>query len=153
MHVKAINGEVVQFPYRMRDLLTENPTTSFPQGYEQLDELLAEFDVYPVTQADQPAFDARTQTIAQDTQPELVDGVWILGWTVTDILEEVIAAQEQQTVDFVRSERDRFLRETDWMALSDQTLTPEWAAYRQALRELPQQEGFPHDIKWPTEPQ
>jgi hypothetical protein len=51
-----------------------------------------------------------------------------------------------------RSERNRLLSETDWMALSDNTMTPEWASYRQALRDITAQEGFPYDVTWPTKP-
>lgn len=59
----------------------------------------------------------------------------------------------------VRAERDALLLEVDavagnalrWAALDADTQT-EWAAYRQALLAVPQQDGFPNDITWPTEP-
>jgi len=57
------------------------------------------------------------------------------------------------TADEVRAERDRLLAATDWMALSDVNMSPEWIAYRQALRDLPQQEGFPSNVVWPTKPE
>ena len=52
----------------------------------------------------------------------------------------------------VRNKRDRLLSDTDWMALSDNTMTPEWATYRQALRDITAQEGFPYSGNWPTKP-
>jgi hypothetical protein len=52
----------------------------------------------------------------------------------------------------IRSERDALIAQTDWMALSDVTLAPEWVTYRQALRDVPQQEGFPENVTWPPEP-
>ena len=52
----------------------------------------------------------------------------------------------------VRLKRDRLLSDTDWMALSDNTMTPEWATYRQALRDITAQEGFPYSVNWPTKP-
>ena len=52
----------------------------------------------------------------------------------------------------IRAERGLRLSETDWMALSDNTMTPEWASYRQALRDLTAQEGFPHTVEWPNKP-
>ena len=52
----------------------------------------------------------------------------------------------------VRGERDRFLSETDWWALSDRTMTAEQTAYRQALRDITSQAGFPTNITWPQEP-
>jgi len=51
-----------------------------------------------------------------------------------------------------RNQRNRLLAETDWMALSDNTMTPEWASYRQALRDITEQTGFPYSVVWPTKP-
>ena len=53
----------------------------------------------------------------------------------------------------VRTTRDAKLAETDWTALSDVTMSPEMAAYRQALRDVPAQSGFPHEITWPSKPE
>ena len=59
----------------------------------------------------------------------------------------VIVTEEQ-----VREERDDKLAETDWMASSDLTMSSEWATYRQALRDVPAQAGFPENVTWPLEP-
>jgi len=53
----------------------------------------------------------------------------------------------------VRLKRNRLLADTDWMALSDNTMTPEWASYRQALRDITGQTGFPYSVNWPTKPE
>lgn len=51
--------------------------------------------------------------------------------------------------------RDKLLAASDWMMTFDSPLTDEekaaWAAYRQELRDLPQQEGYP-DVLLPTPP-
>jgi len=60
----------------------------------------------------------------------------------------------------VRKDRDaRLAAEVDPIAgnaLRWAALTPEqqqaWADYRQALLDVPQQDGFPHDVVWPTKP-
>ena len=52
----------------------------------------------------------------------------------------------------VRWERDRLLAETDWWGVSDQTMTQAQSDYRKALRDIPQQSGFPSDVTWPTKP-
>ena len=52
-----------------------------------------------------------------------------------------------------RSIRDSLLSETDWWATSDRTMTAEQTAYRQALRDITDQAGFPTDITWPTKPE
>jgi hypothetical protein len=51
-----------------------------------------------------------------------------------------------------RSKRDSKLAATDWMALSDVTMSPEWATYRQALRDVTDQVGFPENVNWPVKP-
>ena len=49
----------------------------------------------------------------------------------------------------IRMKRDRLLQESDWTQLIDAPVDREaWADYRQALRDLPQQEGFPGELVW-----
>ena len=54
----------------------------------------------------------------------------------------------------VRSERNRLLIETDWTQGRDVVLSndAEWKTYRQALRDLSSQSGFPSNVTWPTKP-
>lgn len=53
----------------------------------------------------------------------------------------------------VRAERDALLIDSDYTQLSDSPVdSTVWATYRQALRDVPQQDGFPDTITWPTKP-
>lgn len=56
----------------------------------------------------------------------------------------------------VRAERSRRLRGSDWTHIADAPISAaqraQWAAYRQALRDLPSAPGFPDAITWPQEP-
>ena len=56
----------------------------------------------------------------------------------------------------VRADRAALLSSTDWTQVSDSPLSAEerarWAAYRQALRDIPSQGGFPWPIQWPVRP-
>lgn len=54
--------------------------------------------------------------------------------------------------DQLRGKRNRLLTETDYLASSDQTLSVEMAAYRQALRDLPANTTDPENPVWPTKP-
>jgi hypothetical protein len=57
------------------------------------------------------------------------------------------------TADEVRAERNRLLDESDWTQVIDAPVDQTaWAVYRQALREVPQQAGFPQNVVWPTKP-
>lgn len=59
----------------------------------------------------------------------------------------------EQVAPVVREKRDALLSSTDWWGLSDHTMTADQIAYRQALREIPEQAGFPTEITWPTKPE
>jgi len=84
-----------------------------------------------------------------------------LEWHSTDIPQPTDAEIEaeverliaQQPAKEARAKRDRLIAETDWMALSDVQMSDEWAAYRQALRDVPEQPGFPDNIDWPEKPE
>lgn len=62
---------------------------------------------------------------------------------------------EQLAVE-VRAQRDALLSACDWTQMPDSPLSEEekaaYQTYRQALRDVPQQEGFPETISWPEEP-
>lgn len=53
----------------------------------------------------------------------------------------------------LRDERNKRLAETDYLALSDSTLTDEMRTYRQALRDLPANTTDPANPVWPTKPE
>lgn len=54
----------------------------------------------------------------------------------------------------VRAERDQLLAATDWTQAADapEKTRIKWQPYRQALRDVPEQDGFPHNVVWPEKP-
>jgi len=56
-----------------------------------------------------------------------------------------------------RAKRDRLLADSDWVTIrATDTGTPvptEWQTYRQALRDITEQTGFPENIEWPSKPE
>ena len=96
---------------------------------------------------------------------EQIDGKWyakyILGPVFTDgettAAEQEAAYKAQKDAEFAKSardSRDNLLSECDWTQISDATVDKSaWATYRQALRDLPQQAGFPATINWPVKPE
>jgi hypothetical protein len=77
---------------------------------------------------------------------------------VTHTAEEQEAAYVQRIDDEqaarVRADRDKRLVDTDWTQVADaQVDKAVWATYRQALRDVPAQAGFPHDVTWPDQPE
>lgn len=53
----------------------------------------------------------------------------------------------------VRAKRNQLLLSSDWTQVLDSPVDKAvWATYRQALRNVPSQQGFPWDVQWPVEP-
>ena len=154
--VKTSNGQVEQFPYTLGDLRRDNPQTSFPKKIG--DAILASYGIYHVMPETQPEYDNLVQSLVRDPEPHnnetAVDeetgetyntGRWVIGYTAEN-------KPQYQAEDAVRNKRDQLLKETDWMALSDVTMSAEMTSYRQALRDITAQAGFPYEVTWPTKP-
>ena len=66
------------------------------------------------------------------------------------------AARIERTKNEVRGRRSWLLNSCDWTQLADSPLTAEkkaaYVTYRQALRDVPEQAGFPNTIDWPVDP-
>ena len=148
MFVKIIDDEPVD--YTVAQLKKDNKNTSFPK--ELSNDLLASFGVYPAVVAEHPSFNSETHGASLKDTPTEVDGVWTYGWTITEYTESQLAAGESALALDIREERNSKLLETDWIGLSDVTMSSAWATYRQALRDIPSQEGFPKNITWPNKP-
>jgi len=54
----------------------------------------------------------------------------------------------------VREMRDYYLKESDWRAMNDRTISQAWEDFRQALRDLPQDNATANDAAdaWPVMP-
>lgn len=58
------------------------------------------------------------------------------------------------TAEEIRRERYQLLAASDWTQVADAPVDQAaWTAYRQALRDVPQQAGFPEDVVWPSKPE
>ena len=86
-----------------------------------------------------------------------IDGKWFTKYSVADMDDEAKAAKDEEQAKSVRTQRTEKLRDCDWTQLDDtpmsNTQKADWATYRQALRDVPDQAGFPFDIEWPTQPE
>lgn len=93
-----------------------------------------------------PDLVARMLPVGGDVQP---------GWVRQE--DGVFAAPPSgPSLAEIRARRDAELARSDWTQMADAPLSvaqrAEWAAYRAALRALPQQPGFPGTVTWPERP-
>ena len=136
--------------------------TSFPRVWDE--SVLDHIGVDPVFESPTPAT-TRYQTAFKSGVKQL-NGKWVWAWTIGPTFtsnEEATAAEQQaahvQRIDdeqakAIRADRDKRLVDTDWTQVADaQVDKAVWATYRQALRDVPAQAGFPHDVTWPDQPE
>lgn len=142
MYVKITNGSVNQFPYTIGQLRRDNPQTSFPKDIPI--DLLQSYNVYPVSVANEPSFNPLSQTLSRNETPTHDGAKWVIGHSVTN-------KTTQEAEAAVRDKRNALLLESDLHALADR-ITNNWRTYRQSLRDLPAQDGFPNTVSWPKFP-
>jgi len=142
MYIKLTNGTPTK--YTIGQLRRDNPNTSFPKRIS--DEVLAEWDVYPYVMQSVGNVNYDTHEVVSGNI-EQVNGVWTQ-------LRSLQQRPSDEVAQRMRLLRDRKLAETDYLALSDNTLTTEMTTYRQALRDITDHANFPYlqDADWPTKP-
>ena len=125
----------------------------------------------PVLAAPKPEPSAAYKQVGRNGAVQDANGNWVEAWQESDMFadttedgvtttkaEHEAAYQARLDADAaasVRSARDAKLAETDWMGMSDVTMSTEMATYRQALRDITAHADFPNlsDDDWPVEPE
>ena len=134
--IKMVDG--VARAYSTAAFRAENSRTVY--GASISTRHLSAQDVYRVRAGVKPA-EAVGCKVVQDGFPTLVDGVWVHGY-----VSVALDAGEARTL------RDELLAGTDWAGNSDVVMSDQLTAYRSALRDIPQQAGFPETTNWPNKP-
>jgi hypothetical protein len=126
-----------------------HPNTSIPQQLTEttINDLGGDV-VFEGPQA-QPT---RYQTAFRDGV-EQIDGKWYTKYSVADITAEAIVAKDAEQAALMRQERSGKLADCDWTQVADSPVDKTvWATYRQSLRDITAQAGFPWTITWPDAP-
>ena len=131
--------------------LKRETTISLPSQWS--DSVLDALNVDLVVQQEIPSYDSATQKVELNSTATQVNGEWVQDWTVLTMTAQEQAENDTQARAAVRQHRDALLQQTDWRASSDLVLPTEWATYRQALRDITSQEGFPYTLDWPAKPE
>lgn len=78
---------------------------------------------------------------------------WVRNGKLTDIAPADEMTEVEKLADAARVKRNHLLKFSDWTQVPDAPVNrQDWATYRQALRDITLQDGFPENINWPTEP-
>ena len=80
-----------------------------------------------------------------------------IDWTQMKTAEQIEAERLEQAAETARNQRDRLLTDSDWVTIRaterGDPVPTEWVDYRQALRDITEQTGFPDNVEWPQEPE
>jgi hypothetical protein len=126
------------------------PSTSFPAFLTPSDVEPFGFGMYDFTS--QPAPGKYQKVVGADPVKD-EQGIWRQAWAVVDKDNAEKAAEDEAKAAQVRQERNTKLAASDWTQLADSTADKAaWAEYRQALRDITAQAGFPWTIDWPAQP-
>ncbi len=132
-YILAPNQIAEIYPYSIGALRRDNPNVSFPRNPSE--ELLADWNVFPVVSQTPPEHDPLTQNLNQAT-PVLADGQWLQAWEVTEASAEEVIERERQQAELREAELKQLLMETDYVGLSDYPKDKsDIVVFRQAWRE------------------
>jgi hypothetical protein len=152
MFARIENNQVAEYPLTESAIKMRFPNTSFPTNF-----VAALPDGYVRVQpSSQPAEDELK--IITQSQPVLVDGIWTQTWVQSDkyTADELVAFNAKKDLDKrqeVRDVRNSKLAKSDWTQVADAPVDQAaWATYRQALRDITGQQGFPWTVNWPETP-
>jgi hypothetical protein len=162
MEVRIRSTGAVMLEDQLRRWLHE---TGGPSYDTLTPEVMEAIGVDPVFEGPQASGGTVYQYSMRQGVEQQADGKWyskyVLGPIFTDNAEATAAQQEAaykaqkdaEQAASVRAARNSKLAECDWTQLSDSTADKAgWATYRQVLRDVTGQTGFPWNVTWPVEP-
>ena len=143
-----------------------NPNVSLPKVWNS--NVYETLGIDPVFETPKPDTTGDYKVVVRDGAEQDANNNWVQKWVERDMFSDTTedggtttkaeheaayqARLDTEAAARVRSQRDEKLKTTDWMGMSDVTMSADWATYRQALRDVPTQEGFPYTVTWPEEP-
>ena len=141
-----INTETLEYPIFEAKIKKEFYNTSFENNFQP---------PYPYSEVlESPIPQTVGYQTMEEVEPKFLNGVWYRDYVVKDLSAEIIAAANLRKGSLVRDQRNRLLNQSDWTQVADAPVDKQaWAVYRQALRDITNQPGFPTEVTWPTKPE
>ena len=148
------------------------PNTSLPRVWTAA--ICDSLGIDPVLAAPSPEASGEYKVVSRNGVTQDANGNWVEAYVERDMFADYVdedgvtvtkASQEEaytarkdaEAATAARATRDGLIASCDWMAIKafegGTTVSTEWATYRQALRDVSAQVGFPNDITWPEKPE
>ena len=161
MYAEVNGNTVVTWPYNYDTLCKKNPYTIFPSNltllelYKDTEANNSGNSLVFVVEKPEPQYDQSLQYLVKNSQPVIENSNWVLNWTIENMSTDQQAEALKNKAASVRNQRNNLLSESDWTQMSDNPLSNKtvWATYRQELRDISKQTGFPWSVTWPEKPQ
>jgi len=145
LYTQIEDNKAKHFPVSLEHLVSKGVIDSVDATQEQL----AAANVVPVTKClDQKPNDGYLYEIKILQQ---TDGSWAEKIVKIEISDEQYQNNVATLAQAVKADRDRMLAQSDWTQMPDAPVSNRqaWQTYRQALRDVPLQAGFPFNVQWP----
>jgi hypothetical protein len=149
-----------------------HPNTSLPRVWTA--DICEFLGIDPVLAAPAPAASGEYKVVSRNGVTQDANGNWVEAYVERDMFADYVdedgvtvtktsqeeaytARKDAEAATAARAKRDGLIASCDWMAIKafegGTTVSTEWATYRQALRDVSAQAGFPNDITWPEKPE
>ena len=153
---------------RMRDtgeVMTAETFRSTICSLPPTTDVLAQFNADIVFEGPQARFTPPYEFSYRDGVVQVEDGRWFTKYSIGPVfkdtetqtaaeqMDEYKARMDAEQATRVRTSRNEALKGCDWTQVADSTANRQaWADFRQALRDIPDQSGFPWTVTWPDAP-
>lgn len=133
----------------LRQYLKDNNGPTFDQMTIEIMEIIG---VDPVFESPTPVTSSPYEYVSRQGV-EQIDNKWYKKYIVQTLDDAGKKIKDDEIANAVRNTRNTLLNQSDWTQLADAPVDKTiWATYRQELRDIPSQTGFPHNVVWPNKP-
>ena len=143
MFARVEAGIVVEYP--VEDVRARFPDVSLPADLTKPSNMP---EGYVYVQPVAPFHTLHDQNVVEQL-PVRSGDTWVQTWGLEYASPDEVASRTAVQAASIRSQRDQLLARCDWTQLRDSPEYPAYEAYRQALRDVPAQSGFPWRVEWP----
>ncbi len=145
-YLKLIDGFASAYP--LSQLRADNPQISFPS--EIPNDILSQYSVYPYYIGEVLNYNPDIEVLLEGGFEKDLNDLWHKPYLVKRLSLE-------DASNNIRTRRNSLLSDSDWLVTKymeiANTIPEVWSVYRQGLRDITSQTGFPYDIYWPIKPE
>lgn len=143
------DNQFVKLLYTVLDVQQAVPQVSIPHPFD--DAVLETYGIFKLYQDSIPIPTEKQKLERFD--PVFTNGRWQDNLQLVELNQQELADKETILTYNIKRERNNRLTQSDWTQLPDVVIDKTaWATYRQALRDITEQAGFPWQVTWPAPP-